>query len=141
MKFKEEYEKVKKEEIKKENRFFPNSNIINFEDENMILNWLEKFKPVRFTKLFDSKEKGDSIITFCHLCKNKYPLIVFIKTVNGYRFGWFTSCNFPSNSYNSTYYSEDKNAFLFLLTIKKNMILKILNMYFIINIIQNNQTM
>ena len=114
MKFKEEYEKVKKEEIKKENRFFPNSNIINFEDENIILNWLENFKPVRFTKLFDSKEKGDSIITFCHLCKNKYPLIVFIKTENGYRFGWFTSSTFPSNSYNtSTYYSSDYSAFLF----------------------------
>ena len=108
MKFKEEYEKVKKEEIKIENRFFPNSNIIKFEDENMILNWFEN-KPVRFTKLYDSKEKGDSIKTFYNLCKYKSPLIVFIKTVNGNRFGWFTSCNFPSNSY----YSKDENAFYF----------------------------
>ena len=80
MNFKKEYEIVKKEEIKKENRFFPNSNIINFEDENMILNWFEK-KPVKFTKLFDSKEKGDCINTFYNLCKLKHPLIVFIKTV------------------------------------------------------------
>ena len=116
MKFKEEYEKVKKEEIKIENRFFPNSNIIKFEDENMILNWFEN-KPVRFTKLYDSKEKGDSIKTFYNLCKYKSPYIAFIKTVNGNRFGWFTSCNFPSNSCNSynssTYYSKDKNAFYF----------------------------
>ena len=116
MKFKEEYEKVKKEEIKIENRFFPNSNIIKFEDENMILNWFEN-KPVKFSKLYDSKEKGDSIKTFYNLCKYKSPLIVFIKTVNGNRFGWFTSCNFPSNSYNSynssIYYSGDKNAFHF----------------------------
>ncbi len=116
MKFKEEYEKVKKEEIKIENRFFPNSNIIKFEDENMILNWFEN-KPVRFSKLYDSKEKGDSIKTFYNLCQYKSPLIVFIKTVNGNRFGWFTSCNFPSNSYNSydssKYYSKDNNAFHF----------------------------
>ena len=94
MNIKKDYEKAKIEEIEKENRYFLNSNIIKFEDENMIMNWFDK-KPIRFSKLFDSKERGDNIKIFYDLCKRIYPLIVFIKTLNGYRFGWYTSVNFP----------------------------------------------
>ena len=121
MKFKKDYEIIKKEEIKQENRYFSNSNIVKFEDENMIINWFEK-KPLKFCKLFDSKEKGDSIQTFYNLCQYKPRLIILIKTLNGYRFGGFTSVNLPERSYTSSishnttyhhYYGQDKKSFIF----------------------------
>ena len=117
MKFKKDYEIAKKEKIKIENRYFFNSNIIKYEDENMIINWFDK-KPEKFSKLFDSKEKGDSIQTFYNLCKHMPRLIIFIKTLSGYRFGGFTSNPIPTNAYgkNDYYnygYNQDKTAFVF----------------------------
>ena len=113
MKFKKDYEIIKKEEINQENRYFSNSNIVKFEDENMIINWFEK-KPLKFWKLFDSKENGDSIQTFYNLCQYKPPLIIFIKTLNGYRFGGFTSVNLPNRSYSNKYcYGQDNKSFIF----------------------------
>ena len=115
MKFKKDYEIAKKEEIKIENRYFFNSNIIKYEDENMIINWFDK-KPEKFSKLFDSKEKGDNIQTFYNLCKNMPRLIIFIKTLSGYRFGGFTSYSIPPNAYSYKYndgYCQDKTAFVF----------------------------
>jgi hypothetical protein len=114
MNIKKDYEKAKIEEIEKENRYFLNSNIIKFEDENMIMNWFDK-KPIRFSKLFDSKERGDNINIFYNLCKLISPLIVFIKTLNGYRFGWFTNEQFPQNNYNFNNYNyiNDNKAFIF----------------------------
>ena len=52
MKFKKDYEMAKKEEIKEEKRYFFNSNIIKYEDENMIINWFDK-KPEKFSKLLE----------------------------------------------------------------------------------------
>jgi len=87
----------------------------------MIINWFEK-KPLKFCKLFDSKEKGDSIQTFYNLCQYKPPLIIFIKTLNGYRFGGFTSVNLPERSYTSitnygtdyhNCYGQDNKSFIF----------------------------
>lgn len=115
MKFKKDYEIAKKEEIKEEKRYFFNSNIIKYEDENMIINWFDK-KPEKFSKLFDSKEKGDSIQTFYNLCKKMPRLIIFIKTLKGYRFGGFTSYSIPTNAYGNNYndgFWPDKTAFVF----------------------------
>ena len=115
MKFKKDYEIAKKEEIKEEKRYFFNSNIIKYEDENMIINWFDK-KPEKFSKLFDSKEKGDNIQTFYNLCKNMRRLIIFIKTLSGYRFGGFTSYSIPPNAYSNKYndgFCQDKTAFVF----------------------------
>ena len=117
MKFKKDCEIAKKEKIKIENRYFFNSNIIKYEDENMIINWFDK-KPEKFSKLLDSKEKGDSIQTFYNLCKHMPRLIIFIKTLSGYRFGGFTSNPIPTNSYknnnsNNYGYCQDKTAFVF----------------------------
>ena len=116
MKFKKDYEIAKKEEIKEEKRYFFNSNIIKYEDENMIINWFDK-KPEKFSKLFDSKEKGDNIQTFYNLCKNMRRLIIFIKTLSGYRFGGFTSNQIPPNAYDNNYnnygFWPDKTAFVF----------------------------
>ena len=113
MSIKEDYERLKKEEIKKENRYFKNSNIVKIEDENIILNWFEK-KPVNFIKLLDTKIDGDSTSAFINKCANKCPIMLFIKTTNGYRFGGFTSKLWTKNNY-----VNDNKAFLFSLDKKE----------------------
>ena len=114
MSIKSQYEKLKKEEIKNENRFFPKSNIINIEDENIIINWFDK-KPIKFLQLFDSKVDGDSIASFHSKCSNKSPIFLIIKTSNGYKFGGFTSKIIAVNAN----YTNDNKAFLFSLDKKE----------------------
>ena len=113
MSIKKEYEKMKKEEIKKENRYFKNSNIIKIEDENIILNFFEK-KPNKFTLLLDSKIHGDATQTFINKCVNKCPTITFVKTTNGFRFGGFTSKLWTKNNY-----VKDDKCFIFSLDKKE----------------------
>ena len=113
MSIKVEYEKLKKEEIKKENRYFKNSNIIKLEEENIILNWFER-KPIRFIKLLDSKIDGDSTSAFINKCANKCPTILFVKTTNGYRFGGYTTKLWTK----SNYVNDDK-CFVFSLDKKE----------------------
>ena len=114
MSIKNEYETLKKEEIKKDNRFFLKSNIIKIEDESIILSWFDR-KPVTFVKLFDSKIHGDNIDTFYNICSKKVPIIIFIKTTNGYRFGGFTCKLLPT----SGKFSKDNKAFVFSLDRKE----------------------
>ena len=113
MSIKVEYEKLKKLEIKNENRYFKNSNIIKLDEEKIILSWFEK-KPVNFIKLLDSKINGDSTNTFISNCANKCPTIVFVKTTNGYRFGGFTSKLWSQGNY-----VNDSKCFLFSLDRKE----------------------
>ena len=113
MSIKNEYEKLKKLEIKKENRYFKDSNIVKLEDENIIYNWFER-KPIKFIKLLDSKIDGDSTNAFTDKCSKKCPTIVFVKTTNGYRFGGFTTIVWTNGSY-----GKDNKAFLFSLDRKE----------------------
>ena len=113
MSIKDEYEKLKKLEIKKENRYFKDSNIVKLEDENIIYNWFER-KPVKFIKLLDSKIDGDSTNAFTNKCSKKCPTIVFVKTTNGYRFGGFTTILWTNGSH-----GKDNKAFLFSLDRKE----------------------
>ena len=113
MSIKEEYEKLKKQEIQKENRYFKDSSIVNLEDENTIISWFEK-KPTKFNKLLDSKIDGDSTNAFENKCAKKCPTMVFVKTTNGYRFGGFTTILWTKGSY-----GKDNKAFLFSLDRKE----------------------
>ena len=113
MSIKFEYEKMKKNEIIKENRLFKDSNIIKLEDENIIMNWFE-IKPINFIKLLDSNINGDLVSTFISKCANKCPTILFVKTTNGYRFGGFTTKIWTKGSY-----ADDKKSFLFSLDKKE----------------------
>jgi len=110
---KDEYNKLKQQQIKEENCLFKNSNIIKKEEEEMILSWFEK-KPIKFNLLMDTKKDGDSISTFYNKCGKKCPIIIFIKTSNGYRFGGFTTQLWPASGY-----LEDEKSFVFSLD-KKN---------------------
>ncbi len=110
---KNEYNKLKQQEINQENYLFKNSNIIKKEEEEIILSWFEK-KPIKFNLLMDTKKDGDSISTFYNICCKKCPIIIFIKITNGYRFGGFTTQLWP----NSGTLKDDK-SFVFSLD-KKN---------------------
>jgi hypothetical protein len=113
MSIKEEYEKLKKQEIQKENRYFKDSSIVKLEDENTIISWFEK-KPTKFNKLLDSKIDGDSTNAFENKCAKKCPTMVFVKTTNGYRFGGFTTILWTKGGY-----GKDNKAFLFSLDRKE----------------------
>ena len=113
MSIKKEYEELKAKEKKKENRLFKNSNIIKIEEEELISNWLEK-KPSNMIQLLDSKRDGDSTSTFAKNCAKKCPIIVIVKTTNGYRFGGFTSKLWVNGSY-----TQDSKCFLFSLDKKE----------------------
>ena len=110
--FKQEYGILKNKENNKENLMFKNSNIIKPEEQNLILNWFEK-KPIKFNLLLDTKINGDSISTFSDKCMKKCPIIIFIKTTNGYRIGGFTSKFWPKSNY-----GNDDKSFLFSLDLK-----------------------
>ena len=71
-------------------RKFPESNIIKFEEEDIILSWFEN-KNLKFNLLFDSKKDGDSIATFYKKCENKSQTILFFKTTKERRFGGYTT--------------------------------------------------
>ena len=110
---KEEYSKLKKTNIEKNNNLFAKSSIIKSDDENTILSWFYK-KPSKFILLLDSKVDGDSTSTFYQKCKNKCPTILFFKTTKGARFGGFTTKFWPENGY-----MEDEKSFVFSLDKKE----------------------
>ena len=91
---------------------FSKSTIIRKDEQDLILGWMEK-KPKNFKLLLDSNIDGDSNSTFCNKCCQKGPIIVFIKTNNGYRFGGYTSQFWPSQGY-----GKDEKSFLFSLDLK-----------------------
>ena len=111
---KEEYSKLKKENIEKNNMLFEKSSIIKKDDENAIISWFDK-KPLKFNLLLDSKIDGDSTSTFLIKCANKCPTIHFFKTTNGARFGGFTTQFWPK----SGHYMKDEKSFVFSLDKKE----------------------
>ena len=109
-----EYDKLKKIQIEKDNFLLKNSNIVKFNEQNIIDSWFDK-KPTKFNLLFDSRKDGDAISTIDSKCAKKCPKIVFIKTTKGYRFGSFTTIFWPKNDNTWGY---DENSFLFSLDTK-----------------------
>ena len=93
---------------------FPNSSIITNNDQNIIINFLEK-KPKKCTLLFDTVIHGDKNETFHQNVNYKSPTLIIIKTTNGLKFGGYTTKCWPNN--NS--YLNDKYAFIFSLNKKK----------------------
>ena len=62
----------------------------------------------------DSKIDGDSTNAFENKCAKKCPIMVFVKTTNGYRIGGFTTIIWTNGSY-----GKDNKAFLFSLDKKE----------------------
>ena len=107
-KIKEKEELIKKYEINK-------SDILNKNEMELLLSWLEKM-PTRIILLLNSKRDGDKTSTFYNLCSGKSPTIVLVKTTKGHRFGGYSSIPWVDKGGGS---SSDKNNFIFSLDKKK----------------------
>ena len=108
--FKEEYINNKK----KKNENFKDSDIIQKDDVNLILSWLNR-KSLKTNLLFNSKYDGDLMSTFFKKVENKSPTFVVIKSSNGYRFGGYTSIVWKCNG---TWYKNDE-SFIFSFNTKQ----------------------
>ena len=86
------------------------SDILNKEEEDLLLNWLPK-KPNKITLLLN--KDGDSTITFMNKCNGKCPTSAIIKINNGYKFGGYTTQIWKEGEI------KDNNAFVFSLDNKK----------------------
>ena len=102
---------------KEVNNFFNESNILNNEEKNLIINWLG-FKPKNINLLLNSNRDGDSKETFHRLCDGKAPTIGIIETTKGHKFGGFTT-KFWNGGPNESNCIYDSNAFIFSLDTKK----------------------
>ena len=105
-----EYNELKKEKEEKKLHF--ESEILNTEDQEMLINWLPK-KPNKITLLLNSNKDGDSIKTFMNKVSGKCPTLTVIKTIKGYSFGGYTTQMWQ--------YGEvrDNDAFVFSIDKKK----------------------
>ena len=89
-------EKKKEKEHKKElEKTFLISEILNKNEVEIVLNWLEN-KPKKINLLLNSRIDGDKTETFYNKCEGKYPTIVFVKTTKGHRFGGYSSISWKN---------------------------------------------
>ena len=102
---------------KEKNSFFNESNILNEEEKNLLINWLE-IKPKNINLLLNSNRDGDSFEAFHRLCDGKAPTIGIIETTKGHKFGGFTTKFWNGKSNESNCISDNK-AFIFSLDTKK----------------------
>lgn len=106
--------KIKKE---KENTYpgFDNCEILKlFEEHKMLIDWL----PERPNKLEKITPFEDTIDEFMKNCANKKPLIILLRTKNGYRFGGYTNALWSHGKY-----EKDKQTFLFSINRKQKYII------------------
>ena len=113
---KEKKEKEKRTKELYESYDINKSNIINKDEIDLIIRWIDYKNPSKIKLLLDSKIDGDVIETFLSKCEGKYPTIVLIKTTKGKRFGGYSSI--PWRVTNGSY-DTDVNSFIFSLDKKK----------------------
>ena len=110
-----EYNELKKE--KEEKKLIFESDILNKENQEMLINWLPR-KPNKITLLLNSDKDGDSIKTFLNKVSGKSPTLAVIKTINGYSFGGYTTQEWKNGEV------KDDNAFVFSIDKKKKYTIK-----------------
>ena len=91
------------------------SSVINKEEIDLFMNWLDQ-KPKKIKLLLDSKIDGDLTQTFYHKCGGKFPTVVFVKTTKGKRFGGYCSIGWENKNGGAL---KDINNFIFSLDKKK----------------------
>jgi hypothetical protein len=109
-----EIERKEKELIKKYGEIVK-SQILNLNEKELFLSWLEN-KPKKIKLLLDSRIDGDLTQTFYNKCSGKYPTVVFVKTTKGHRFGGYSSI--PWKNLNEQFAEDEKN-FIFSLDKQK----------------------
>ena len=97
------------------NTLFDGSVIINEDEKEMVLNWININRAIKTTLLYRLTRDGDNPQAFHSRCDNKGMTIVFIKNYsNGYRFGGYTSVPWKADGN----YHQDARAFVFSLNNK-----------------------
>ena len=117
----EEKIKLFEEKEKERQKIKIESKILQKDEEQLILNYLNKTENVTFELLYRATEDGDKANIYHSKCDNTGPNLTLIETKNGYRFGGYSSVNLQS--YNGIHI-EDKNAFVFSLNKKRKYIPK-----------------
>jgi len=111
---KEKEEKKKKKELYEKYQI-NKSSVINKEEIDLFMNWLDQ-KPKKIKLLLDSKIDGDLTQTFYNKCGGKFPTVVFVKTTKGKRFGGYCSIGWENKKGGAL---KDTNSFIFSLDKKK----------------------
>ena len=105
---------MKKKEKKKKLKI--DSNIINGNKsyEKALKNWIDPNKGIKSELLYRLSTDGDSISTFHNKCDNISPTLLLAESLDGYKFGGFTTCTWDSKG------SEKKDGNTFLFSFNKN---------------------
>lgn len=94
-------------------KLFPNSNIVQKNEEDLIISWFDK-NPISARLLLDVKIEDNFYYTFFKYCENKPNTIIFIKTTKNLRIGGFTNQIWPKSGS-----IKDDKSFVFSLTKKE----------------------
>ena len=115
--YKDYIEKKKKEEEEQKKIYetLNKSSVINKEEIDLFMNWLDQ-KPKKIKLLLDSKIDGDLTQTFYNKCGGKFPTVVFVKTTKGKRFGGYCSIGWENKKGENR---KDINNFIFSLDKEK----------------------
>ena len=117
--YKDYIEKKKKKEEEEEKKKIceplNKSSVINKDEIDLFMNWLDQ-KPKKMKLLLDSKIDGDLTQTFYNKCGGKFPTVVFVKTTKGKRFGGYCSIGWKDKNGGAL---KDINSFIFSLYKKK----------------------
>ena len=99
---------------------FTSSNIVSSKDINMISNWINPNSMFTYTLLYRASKDGDSSRKFHSLCDYISPIVTFVETTDGWKFGGYTDKCWESEIHTSDdNYKASPNAFLFSLNLKK----------------------
>ena len=91
-----------------------NSKIIQDDEktENIIKDWIEPNKNIKFSLLFRKRRDGSNCSDFHRNCDNKGATLTLIETDKGYKFGGYTPLDWESHSGEN---KTDELTFLFSL--------------------------
>ena len=95
------------------------------------MDWIKPNTEIKFNLLYQISRDGDRITNFFSKVSNKNPTLVLVKSAIGNKFGGFTNEKWENNST----YKKDENAFLFSINKKKNIVLIIRIVQFIVLLI------
>ena len=117
-KFSQEIKELKESNENLKNQIsslFVDSNIITSNQYQILKNWINPNRRMKFKLLYSAKRDGDNRKAFHDRCDNKAPTITIVQTQKDVIFGGYTEAQWDSGS-NS---KKDQNAFCFSLTNNK----------------------
>ena len=105
-----------KKDIMETNSISIDSNIINnnISYKKSLKNWINPNQSIKLELLYRLTKDGDSISTFHNKCDNISPTLVLAESLDGYKFGGYTTCTWDIKG------SEKKDGETFLFSLNKN---------------------